>query len=488
MRLTHTLRAGAAALVLVGAAAADHAVFAQSGAPAGDATGISRPLGVGTMQSLFPQTVMPLPQGGGGVAGFTDRVKTRSTNLPDREGLTLINVGTPYVNAIFGGIPDGAGLAGGIEFTTADKLGSQFELYGDAIVSIRKYRRFEAGAVIGKERDRGEVRFRYTRRVKDNFFGLGPFSDQVPVVDPVFGPVGGETNFDHEERAFQAGYSHYFDPNRWAVGVYVAYTSASIYEGDDDADPSIFLLYRPYTAIEAAIPVSEAVFSSQLPGLGAGSKVFSYGVYTEADYRNENDGLTKGGYAYLRFASHTGTDSSDLNTFVGPVAFGWNQFTADLRGYIPLFNNKNSLALRFYTDLNHNRGGDVIPFYELARIGGPSSLRGFDTFRFYGANSLFFQGEYRRTVYTWGDDEVSKGVDINIFGDAGQVWELGYDARVFQPSIPSFERSDSFDFDNYEADGGFGVTVRVSKGFALRLDYGHSNESNKVRLGFTRGF
>ena len=50
------------------------------------------------------------------------------------------------------------------------------------------------------------------------------------------------------------------------------------------------------------------------------------------------------------------------------------------------------------------------------------------------------------------------------------------------------DRGDEFKFDNYEADAGFGVTARVSKGFAIRVDYAHSNEANKFRLGFTRGF
>src|SRR4051794_1903624 len=99
MRLTDTLRAFAAALALTGAAVVP--ALAQSGPPAGDATGISRALGTGTLQSLFPQTVMPVPQAGGGTfAGFQDRVKTRETNFPDRLDKTLINVGTPYVNAI----------------------------------------------------------------------------------------------------------------------------------------------------------------------------------------------------------------------------------------------------------------------------------------------------------------------------------------------------------------------------------------------------
>ncbi len=488
MRLAYLFRAGVMALAVAGATAIP--ALAQSGAPAGDATGITSVLSAGTNQSLFPQTVMPLPmpQGGGGFGGFQDRVKNRDTNFPDRQGRTLINVGTPYVNAIFGGLGEGSGLAGGLEFTTADALGKQFELYADAIVSTRLYRQLEVGMNIGKEKDRGEVRYIYTRRTRDNLFGLGPFSDPAPVFEPNTATfIGGETNYQRETRSFQAGYAHYFVENKFSIGAYVDYTSTSIYEGKDDADPSIFAQYTLFANdLQAVFPdVSEEFFTTQLPGLGTGSKVFTYGVYAEADYRSNDKGLTQGGYVYLRYAGHDGTDEVPA-IFIGDTYdFGWNQFTADLRGYIPIFSDKTSIALRLYTDLNNTRGGDVIPFYNLARLGGGSSLRGFDTFRFYGANALLLQGEFRQTLYNFGGD-IDKGIDLNIFGDAGQVWGLGYEPR--RPVDFDFSRLDDFDGDNYETDLGLGFTARVSKGFALRVDYAHSNEENKFKLSFTRGF
>lgn len=487
MRLTTFLRAGTAALALMGAAALDNPAYAQTGEPAGDATGIARAVNTGTMNSLFPQTVaaVPAPQGAGAgaAASFADRVKTRDTNFPDRSGKTLINVGTPYVNAIFGGLGEGAGLAGGLEFTTADALGEQFDLYADAVVSTRLYRQFEVGANIGHEKDRGEVRYIYTRRTRDNFFGLGPFADEDPIAFSLFGEqfvLGGETNYQRETRTFQAGYAHYFVEDKFSVGAYVDYTSTSIYEGKDDADPSIFSVYSPYPALGGFdAPLG---YLNQVPGLTGNSKIFTYGAYSEADFRTNDKGLTQGFYGYVRYSGHDGVD--DDNVFGG---YGWNQFSADVRGYIPIFSDKTSIALRFWSDDNFRRGGSAIPFYDLARLGGGSSLRGFDTFRFYGEKSVLFQGEFRQTVYNFGGDK-DKGIDINLFGDAGQVWGLGFDENLSTP-FPVFENS-AYDYDSgrYEADLGFGATVRISKAFALRLDYAHSNETDKVKLAFTRGF
>ena len=486
MRLMHLLRACVATLALVGAAAVDRPVLAQSGEPAGDATGITHVMNVGTMQTLFPSTVVPLPQGGGG-GGFQDRVKTRETNFPDRSGKTLINVGTPYVNAIFGGLGEGAGISGGIELTTADALGDQFELYADALVSVRKYRQFEVGAIIGKEMDRGEVRFIYTRRTRDNLFGLGPLSDEDSFVDTPTGLLrSGETNYGRETRSIQAGYAHYFIKDKLSAGGYFDFTSTSIYEGDDDADPSIFSLYLPYLAFEAVAPVGAATFSAQLPGLTTGSRIYTYGVYSEADVRSNEKGLTQGFYGYVRYAGHHGKDS--IGTFVGPVDFGWNQFTADVRGYIPLFSDKTSFAARFFSDLNSRRGTDVIPFYNLARLGGATSLRGFDTFRFYGEKSALFQLEIRRQLFPLPESKGGGGIDVNIFADGGEVWGLGYEPRADVIGLNYFKTLGQYSNDNFETDIGVGLTARLGKSFALRLDYGHSNETNRVKLNFSRGF
>ena len=485
MRLTHIVRAGAAALALAGAAALGPPALAQSGAPAGDAP-IFQPFGAGTMQALFPLTAPAMPTQAppatpqlSQLGGFQDRVRSRSTNIPDRESITLINVGTPYVNVLFGSISQGAGASFGINLTTADKF-KGVELYGDASVSISKYRQLEVGAILGNETNKGEVRFRYTRRVKDNLFGLGPFSDELPTFDPSTNQfVGGETNFDHEARSFQAGFSHMFT-KRLTGGVYVDLTSSSVYEGDDDNDPSIFVQYFPYfPQLVSVFPgVTEPRFTAQLPGLNVGSKIFAYGAYVEYERRDYDFGLTRGFYGYGRFASHEGIDEEFYD-------YGWTRLTIDLRAYVPVFSDKTSIAVRYFTDLLNPKGADVIPFYHLVRFGGNSTLRGFQTHRFYGQNGILFQAELRQNVMIF-EDDVLKGVDFNVFADAGQVWGRGFEPQGFNRNF--LDRGDVFKFDNYEVDVGIGGTVRFGTAFAVRLDYAHSNEADRVRLTFSRGF
>jgi len=471
MRLSTILpSAAAAALCLVAAAPA----LAQDGGRASNV--------------MFPIDIMAAPQGGGGgaAAGFQDRVRSFERNAPNRESFTLIGLdskdGSGHFNAIFGGIPEGAGLSGGLQITSGKSI-DNFELYGAMAFSVRKYQLYEVGAVVspGGEGWGADARFRYLRRPKDNFFGVGPESMVETGVNPVNGLLfGGETNYDLEQRSF-AGTLHYDFTKDLDIGVYVEHRSHSLYEGDDDGDPSIFAVYQPYYAGNPDILFPDPNGSRPIvPGLQEGTRYISYGAYLEYDARNNDDGLTKGGYVYARVASHDGTGDDDGT---GLHDVGWVQTTLDLRGYLPLFSDRTSLAGRFFTDLNDPKGGSFIPFYSLPRLGGNSSLRGFDTFRFTGSNSLLFQLELRQTVMRFGDDE-DKGLDVIAFGDAGQVWGHGFEVPAGSP----LNFGEDFDSDFFEVDGGVGVAVRISKGFGIRADYAHSNEDDKVRLVFSWGF
>ena len=481
MSLSSRLQTGVATAALCVVASVP--AFAQSGDTGG-----------GTANLMFPINLMAAPQtggaGGGAASGFQDRVRTFERNAPNREQFTLIGLdskdGTGHFNAVFGGIPEGAGLSGGLQITSGKSI-EGLEVYGVAAFSVRAYQLFEAGAVVspGGEGWGSDLRFRYLRRPKDSFFGVGPNTSLGAGVNPRTGTLyAGETNYDLEQRSY-AGTLHYNFTKKFDIGAYVEHKSSSLYEGADDADPSIFSVYQPYFPgnPDLCFPDPQG-FLPIVPGLG-GSRYFSIGGYVEYDARNNDDGLTKGGYVYARVASHDSTaDENDP----GYNDFGWVQTTFDMRGYLPFFSDRTSLAGRYYTDLNARKGGSSIPFYSLPKLGGNSTLRGFDTYRFTGSNSVLFQLELRQTVWKFNGDE-DRGLDVILFGDAGQVWGKGYEIPVCPP-FATFDPGigEDFDTDNFEVDAGVGFAVRLSKGFGLRFDYGHSNEEDTFRLVFARGF
>ena len=62
------------------------------------------------------------PQTGKTISKFTGRFSTRERGAPDREQVVAFNLGNKHFNALIGGLQPGAGLAGGLEFTTADSI------------------------------------------------------------------------------------------------------------------------------------------------------------------------------------------------------------------------------------------------------------------------------------------------------------------------------------------------------------------------------
>src|SRR5262249_42123002 len=96
-----------------------------------------------------PETSVPppAPQGGKSISKLTNRVSTRERLAPDREDAVAFSLGNKHINAIMGGLAQGAGLPMGLEFTTADSI-KWIEFRLSALTSTKLYRRFEASAYI----------------------------------------------------------------------------------------------------------------------------------------------------------------------------------------------------------------------------------------------------------------------------------------------------------------------------------------------------
>ena len=393
---------------------------------------------------------------GGRASSLAARVKSRSRNYPRRDSRTAISLGNKHLNAIFGGFEQGAGLGGGLELTTADSIpGIEFRVTG--LVSTRLYRAGEVDVFIpkiGDEKTHADIWYGYSRRTKDHFFGIGPRT-----------PRSNITSFDLEQRNVNAALFRDFT-DHFQAGVYIGYTDADAYRGELRDEPLIDVVFSNRPTV---VPITRWA-----PGLNSGSKTVSYGAFAEYDRRNNSRGLTRGVYVYGRIASVDGLDKSFFNDY------GWVEGEFDARGYVPLGSDKTSLAARVAFELKGPKEGSQIPFYDLARIGGRSSVRGFENFRFYGQNLLLGSVELRQTIIALKED---RGIDAFAFGDAGQVW--GDNRSRTDPVVRQNER---FDSRNWRASMGGGIQYRHSESLAARLDFGHSNEANKVYFSVTRGF
>lgn len=407
--------------------------------------------------TAVPATPQSTPQAGNppsGSSGLASRIKEFSRNGPIRESWTTINLGTKYANAVFGGL---GGFGFGVQVTTAD-LFRFVEFRATALTSTQLYSRFEGEAYFPEVFDKNthaDIWFDYIRRTRENFFGIGP---RIPNTL--------QTNFDLEERSYNATLYHDFSRNMQAGG-YFRVSNSATYQGQRDRDIPIDQLF---SGDPDTVPVA-----NWAPGLFANTKLLSYGAFAEYDLRNNSRGLTKGAYFYGRVGSTQGL--KDQNAFSD---YGWLEMEFDARGYIPLASEKTSLALRGYANLKNPRGGSQIPFYDLSFLGGRMHVRGFRTFRFRGNNAALGSAELRQTVWTQNEE---RGLDVFGFGDAGQVW--GDNRSQTDPTILA---NQDFDSRNWRASVGGGLQYRYSKRLAGRIEIGHSNERNLIYVSISRGF
>ena len=407
-----------------------------------------------------PATPQSTPQTGSpqaGSSGLASRVKVFSRKGPKRESWTTINLGTKYANGVFGGFEQLGWPGFGVQVTTAD-LFRFVEFRATAFVSLNLYRRFEGEAYFPRvfdENTHADVWFDYLRRTKDNFFGIGPRIANTT-----------QTNFDLEQRSYNATLFHDFSQNL-QVGGYFRVSNSATYRGQRDRDIPID---QVFSGDPSTVPVANFA-----PGLLTNAKILSYGGFAEYDLRDDSHGLTKGAYFYGRIGSAQGLE--DKNAFSD---YGWLEGELDGRGYIPLGSDKTSLALRGYAVLKNPRGGSQIPFYDLSFLGGRMYVRGFKNFRFRGNNAVLGSAELRQTVWTESED---RGLDVFGFGDAGQVW--GDNRSQTDPTILA---NQDFDSSNWRASAGGGLQYRYSKSLAGRIEIGHSFERNLIYFSITRGF
>jgi outer membrane protein assembly factor BamA len=389
---------------------------------------------------------------------MTDRVRSRDRKFPVRDSRTAIEI-VKHINGIFGGLEQGAGIGLGIELTTADSIPG-IEFRATMLTSSVLYRRFEGEVYIpkiGDEKTHADFWYGYLRRTEDNFFGIGAFT-----------PLNARTNFDVERRGANGGLYRDFTKHIQA-GIYVSYINSDAYGGQSSKSPSIDTVFSNSPSVE---PVT-----LWTPGLHSGSKVIAYGLFGEYDRRNHEFGLTRGFYIYGRVGSVDGLDKGN-----GMFSdYGWFDSQFDARGYIPLFSNKTSLAVRVAASFKDPKGGSQIPFYDLSFLGGFNYVRGFNTYRYRGNNALIGSVELRQTVYSFKKEH--RGLDLIGFGDAGQVW--GYNLSTTDPTILGH---DNFASRNWRAGIGGAVQYRHTKSLAVRFDVATSQDGQRFYFSVSRGF
>ncbi len=216
----------------------------------------------------------------------------------------------------------------------------------------------------------------YRHNPQEDFWGIGPDSLND-------NRVSYRVNFtNYEVRAIAR-------PVPWLeAGTHVGWLSGSIGPGTDTRFPTI-----------------EDVFTdADAPGLAAQPDYRYADVYGAIDYRDQKGNARAGGYYSVTWRRYADLDF-DLYNF--------REIDAVVQQFVPIFDKKRVFAVQGRLMSTTPDDGQQVPFYFQPTVGGSTSLRSYNDFRFRDETGVYFNFEYR-----W---EAFSALDMALFYDLGSV-------------------------------------------------------------------
>jgi hypothetical protein len=268
----------------------------------------------------------------------------------------------------------------------------------------------------------------YRHNPQEDFWGLGNGSLE-----------DNRTSFLVDYRDFQARVIG--RPVKWfEAGARVGKISGELGSGTDGRFPSIEEIFTDETA----------------PGLLV-QPDYTYGELMAAvNYRDQDDNARAGGYYGIVFRKY---NDQDLDRY------SFREIDAHLQQFFPIFDKKRLFAVQARLISTDPDSGDQMPFYFMPTLGGSTTLRSYNDYRFRDNSVLYFNAEYR-----W---EAFSGLDMALFSDWGTV----------APDI------DELSLSNLKNGYGIGFRFNTYKSVWFRIDIGFGgNEGVKPFFKFSKAF
>lgn len=336
-----------------------------------------------------------------------------------------------YIQYGYTGKPIGSGIAfgGGWRHDLFDRnarvvfeVGQSFRGYRMGRVDFSLPYLFDQRFEVGIEAS-------YQKNPQEDFYGLGFSTHREDRV-----------NFSYETPEFQGRVI--LKPVEWFnTGVRIGkQTNVEIGRGTDRRFPSIEERFSPLDA----------------PGLTEAPDYTYTDLFATLDTRDQPGNARSGSYVGLQWRRY---DDSDFNRY------SFDDFTLDAHQFLPIFDKKRVVAVRFQLQTTTAGSGDEVPFYMRPTLGGSDTLRSAADFRFRDRNMAVLNVEYR-----W---EAFSGMDMALFSDFGSV----------APRLADLEFA--------EVRGAYGIGMRFNtyKAVFLRLDVAAGgSEGIRTFLKFSKAF
>lgn len=253
--------------------------------------------------------------------------------------------------------------------------------------------RYKAREIIGTRRLEADLYFRYKKRPRESFYGIGMDAKEDK-----------EANYTFENTEFRLDIPVRIHP-KITAGVTGGVVITNVYDGRDPDLPGNIdsIMADPDFALEE--------------GRLDGSRYIKAGLIFAFDGRDSGGQPSKGFHVLSRFVRYFGTDRSEDENFY--------ETKIDFRHYLNVF-KKRILATRFYiqrfdADNNNKR---ATPIHLTSRMGGFDGARGYAKGRYHDNDIVLASVEWRFPVW-----EILDGY---VFLDEGRVYEQMPDEAFFR--------------------------------------------------------
>ena len=200
--------------------------------------------------------------------------------------------------------------------------------------------------------------------------------------------------------------------------------------------------------------VDDVYTAATLPGLGATvTYLHSQGTFG-FDSRPSAAYARRGGFYGI--TAHDYHDSDNR--------FGFRQIDYEVIQHVPILREAWTLSFRGRAQTALHDDRQEIPYFLVPHLGGGSTLRGFDSWRFRDRNTLLLQAEWRIAV--------NRFMDTAFFYDAGSL--------AAKPSELSIN--------NMQTDYGFGARFHTPLVTAFRVEVARSRETTRLVFATSQAF
>ena len=209
-------------------------------------------------------------------------------------------------------------------------------------------------------------------------------------------------------------------------------------DSGDGASPSVEEVYTPDT----------------LPGLGAEVTYLHTQGTVGIDWRPSPGYARRGGFYGVTFHDYADQDES----------FGFRMVEYEAIQHVPILRDTWVLSFRGRVQTSDSKDDQQTPFFMLPALGGGSSLRGYDSWRYRDRNSLLLQAEWRIML--------NRYLDLAVFYDAGKVTA----------------RTADLDFNRLKDDWGAGIRFHGPFATPLRVEIAKSRETLSLVFASSASF